>query len=95
MCSADCKFVAKSSPGTEIGGLMSPISVFFSLVNPRTSPDLECPDRAFGPQPSSAQVPIRSTLKARPHLTRLWRNARCRCSGRMAGEAGEPAVVTR
>lgn len=85
MCSADCKFVAKSSPGIEIGGLMSPINVFFSLVNPRTSPDLECPDRAFGPQPSSAQVPIRSTLKLRqpPHRTR--RTAWCRFSGRMPG----------
>lgn len=68
ICSADCKFVAKSSPGTMMGGLMSPCNVFFSLVRPRTSPDLECPDNAEGPQPNSAQVPMRSTeeLKLRP-----------------------------
>ena len=29
MCSADCKFVANSSPGTVIGGLISPTKVFF------------------------------------------------------------------
>lgn len=37
MCSADCKFVANSSPGTVIGGLISPTKVFF-LSHPG-SPD--------------------------------------------------------